>query len=180
MSSKHPVTYALWVAVAVAFTWLIHEFAHWAMGTVFGYEMKMSLNSAGLVSGEYDQEWHGLLVTAAGPILTLIQGCVVFALFRKKPSTPLYPLLFVPFYMRLAAGLMNLISLNDEGRLGQALHLGTYTLPALVSLFLLALVILASRQAGFKAKFQVGTTLTVMFVSSAIILLDQALKIRLL
>ncbi len=180
MSSKNRLLYLLWVATAVASTWLIHELAHWAAGTLLGYQMRMTLNSAGLVQGEYHAAWHSLVVSAAGPIITLVQAGVVFVLLRRASSAELYPFVFVPFYMRLLAGAMNLINLNDEGRVSQALGLGTYTLPVLVSLALLAMVIQASRSAAFRTRFQVGTTLTVMLFSSILILLDQFLKIRLL
>jgi hypothetical protein len=180
MSSKHRFLYLAWVAVAVAFTWLIHEFAHWATGTLLGYPMKMTLNSAGLVEGEYNASWHSLAVTCAGPLITLLQAGVVFVLFRKTPNVVLYPLLFVPFYMRMVAGAINFVNLNDEGRVSHALGFGTYTVPALVTLTLLGLVSLASRNAAFKARFQAGTTISVMFWSTILILLDQFLKIRLL
>ncbi|MEM7353538.1 MAG: hypothetical protein AAF657_22260 [Acidobacteriota bacterium] len=172
--------YFAWVAASVALTWLIHELAHWATGTLLGYRMYMTLNSAGLAAGEYEIAWHGLAVSSAGPVITLLQAGVVFLILRKTPIAALYPFLFVPFYMRLLAGALNLIHLNDEGRVGQALGLGTYTIPAIVSLVLLGLVIQASRRAGLEARFQAGTTLAVMFFSSILILLDQFQKIRLL
>lgn len=180
MQSMNRLSYFLWIAFAVAFTWLIHEFAHWAAGTLLGYPMRMSLNSAGLVEGTYASNWHRLVVTAAGPVVTLLQAGIVFALLRKGSSAALYPFLFVPLYMRLMAGGMNLLSPNDEGKLSQALGLGIYTLPILVSLALLVLVIQASRRAGFKARFQAGTVLSTMLFSSILILLDQFLNIRLL
>ncbi len=180
MNFKDSSLYLFWVALAVAFTWLIHELGHWMAGTLLGYEMKMTLNQAGLVEGGYTPAWHSLVVTAAGPVVTILQACIVFAIFRKTSNVALYPLLFVPFYMRLLAGAINFIHLNDEGKLSLALGVGTYTLPALVSLALLTLVIKASRRAAFRTKFQVGTTLSVMLFSSILILLDQYLKIRLL
>lgn len=180
MSSKQRILYVVWVAAAVAATWLIHEFAHWATGRLLGYPMQMTLNTAGLVEGEYSAAWHRLAVSSAGPVMTLLQAGVVFAFLRKTPDAVFYPFLFVPFYMRLMAGVVNVVNLNDEGRVSQALGLGTYTLPALVSLALLVLVIQASRSAAFKARFQVGTTITVMLFSSLLILADQFLKIRLL
>ena len=143
--------------------------------------MKMTLNTAGVVDGgDYAAEWHGLLVTAAGPLITLLQAGVVFMMLRRSSNAILYPFLFVPFYMRLMAGVMNLMSLNDEGKLSQALGLGTFALPALVTVFLLMQVIVASRAGGFKARLQVGTTLAVMFWSSILILSDQFVGIRLL
>jgi len=185
MTSKQRLVYFIWVAVAVVFTWLIHEFGHWATGTLLGYPMKMTLNTAGLVEGAFSTTWHRLVVSSAGPVITLIQAGVVFVLLRKRSAAALYPFLFVPFYMRLMAGVINVISLNDEGRVSQALGLGTYTLPALVTLALLVLVIQASRSTvlgrpAFKARFQIGTTLAVMLFSSILILADQFLTIRLL
>ena len=180
MNSKQRFQYLLWVAAAVAATWLLHEFAHWATGTLLGYPMDMTLNTAGLEEGEYRANWHQHLVSMAGPLITLLQAGGVFALLRRTPVPTLYPFLFVPFYMRLLAGVVNVVNLNDEGRVSQALGLGTYTLPILVSLVLLILVVQASRSASFKARFQLGTTLAVMLFSSIVVLADQFFSIRLL
>ncbi len=38
-------------AFVVAFTFAVHEGAHWAMGEALGYDMWVRVNSAGLASG---------------------------------------------------------------------------------------------------------------------------------
>ncbi len=180
MSAKQGLATVAWAAVAVTFTWLLHEFAHWATGTFLGYPMQMTLNTAGLVDGEYRATWHRLAVSSAGPLITLLQAGLVFALLRKTPSKVLYLFLFVPFLMRLMAGVINVINLNDEGRVSQALGLGVYTLPALVTFTLLVMVARASRRAGFEARFQAMTTLAVMVFATLLIMADQLLTIRVL
>ncbi|WP_420317912.1 hypothetical protein [Ekhidna sp.] len=71
---KTPINlkYILSVLSAVIFTWLIHEFAHFSTGEVLGYQMKMTLNSAGTLSNGYTKEWHQLLVSFASPFITII------------------------------------------------------------------------------------------------------------
>lgn len=61
----------LFILITIA-TYLLHEGGHWAMGEILGYDMWVNINSAGLARGEYRAEWHAQLVSAAGPIVTLI------------------------------------------------------------------------------------------------------------
>ena len=82
--------------------------------------------------------------------------------------------------MRLLAGLLNFVNLNDEGRVGHFLGIGTYTLSIIASGFLFYMVYKVSIQYKLNWKFQLGTVLTVMMASSILILLDQFVKIRIL
>ncbi|MFT5304035.1 MAG: hypothetical protein ACI87E_000972 [Mariniblastus sp.] len=52
-------------------SFVIHEFAHWACGELLGYDMFVGINKAGLAVGEYSQDWHNKLVSAAGPLMTI-------------------------------------------------------------------------------------------------------------
>lgn len=167
--------YACLVAGAVLFTFLVHELAHWAMGTGLGNEMRMTLNSAYPAAKIYQETWHFSLVTLAGPVITLLQALAAFFLLRSGRHPYLYPFLLTPLIMRLLAGAMNAINPNDEGRLGQALGIGLYTLPALVCSVLAILVYQTSRRHGFTASFNASSAILVVVFSSVLILADQAL-----
>lgn len=180
-SSRYPVNGRYWLAalIAVPATWLLHECSHWLCGTLLGYEMALTLNTAYPTAGKYDADRHYLLISAAGPVVTLLQAIVVFLLMRRGKSYRLYPFLFTCFYMRLLAAGMSIISPNDEARISEAMGLGAFTLPLVVTLFLFLLVYRVSRQYAFTARFNALTTLLVMLLSSAIILADQFFKVRL-
>ncbi len=166
---------------AVFFTWLIHEFAHWSMAEVLGYTANMALNGTSFVAGEDPSTGQRIIISAAGPVITIIQAIVVFLFLNyKRWNQYLYPLLFTAFYMRLLAGGMNVINPNDEGRISQFLGLGTYTIPVLVSAFLLYLVYRVAKRHQLSWKLQATTTLLVMVFSSILILLDQFLSVQLL
>jgi len=167
--------------LAVVLTWLLHEFAHWCTAEALGYTAFMSLNGTSFASSENVTAWHHTLISADGPVITLLQAVVIFLfLIYKRWSLYIYPFLFTALYMRLLAGGMNVINPNDEGRISQFLGLGTYTIPLLVSAFLLYLVYKVTKQHHLSWKFQATTTLLVMLFSSILILLDQFLGIRLL
>lgn len=167
--------YAGVVLVAVLFSWLSHELAHWLTDTALGYEAVMTFNTVYIKSGGYRAEWHMVLVSGTGPLLTIIQAIVVYLWLRKKGwNANLYPFLLIPLYTRLLAGVMNFINLNDEGRISHFLGIGDYTLSILVSAFLGLLVYKVSKQYKPGWKYQVWTVILIMIFSSILILGDQA------
>lgn len=179
---KVSALYLVSIVFAVIFTWLLHEFAHWTVSEWLGYDTILSLNGTYPAAGEYDKApWHYLAVSAAGPLITLLQAVAVFGHLRFNEWVKyLYPLLFTPFYMRLLAAIMNFINLNDEGRISVHFGLGTFTLPILVSAILLLTVFVTSRYHRLRPRLQVTTILTIMVVSSILILADQFFTIRIL
>lgn len=175
------ISYILAVTVAVIFTWTIHEFAHWLISESLGYETVMTMNRTSPASGENVNDWHKTFISASGPAVTVLQGLIAFILLKNRIwNKYLYPLLFTAFYMRFLAGLMNFINLNDEGRIGAFLEIGTFTLPIIVSGVLFFMVYKITRRFNLDWKFQLRTTLAVMIVSSILILSDQFLGIRII
>lgn len=171
--------YILIGIVAVIATWIIHELAHWLTSQSLGYDTVMSLNGTFPKKGQIPTSIHQTLISASGPIVTVLQGFVVFLLLKNRPwNKLLYPFLFTAFYMRFVAGVMNLISLNDEGRISNFLGIGTFALPLLVSGVLFFMVFKISRQHQLGWKFQLATTLLVMVSSSILILGDQYFGVR--
>ncbi|VAW31659.1 hypothetical protein MNBD_CHLOROFLEXI01-4491 [hydrothermal vent metagenome] len=126
-------------------------------------------------------DWHKIIISAAGPIVTILQALIVFLFLKSRDWNKfLYPFLFTAFYMRLLAGLMNFINPNDEGRIGIFLEIGIFTLPIIVSGLLFIMVYRISKKYNLNWKFQLATTVIVMVASSILILSDQFFGIRIL
>jgi len=178
---KITIKYILAGIIAVIFTWIIHEFAHWLTSELYGYETIMRLNGTSPVNGENPTDLHKIVISASGPIVTVMQGLIVFLVLKsRKWNKYLYLFLFTAFYMRFLAGLMNFINLNDEGRISVFLEIGTFTLPIIVSGFLFFMVYKISRKYKLNWKFQLWTTIIVMVASSFLILSDQFFGIRII
>ena len=112
---------------AMLMTYVLHESAHWAMGEILGYDMWLKINSVGLAQGEYSTEWHQHLVSAAGPLATVIQGIIAFLIIRKRQAFTAFAFLFSAFIMRLTAMLVSINNPNDEARVSEWLGLGPWT-----------------------------------------------------
>ena len=177
---KINLKYGLAVAVIVLGTWLLHEFFHWLTSESLGYDAFMGLNKVWSRGGQEVNATHSLLISAAGPLITLLQATGAFFMLKLRWNKYWYVVLFTAFYMRFLAGGMNVINLNDEGWISSQLGIGTYTLPMLVAGLLFWMVYNTSKQHQLRWQFQAGLTLLVMFVSSILILGDQFFRIVLL
>ncbi|MFY0630785.1 MAG: hypothetical protein JXR05_10420 [Flavobacteriaceae bacterium] len=172
------IKYFFSAIAAVLVTWFIHEFAHWATSEALGYETIMRLNSATPVKGQNVSKAHHIITSAAGPLITILQAIILFFFLKKSWNKFLYLFLFIPFYMRLLAGLFNVFNPNDEGRISEYYGLGLYTLPIVVSLSLFILVFKISKQYQLPKKFHLITYLIATFLITILILSDQYFKIR--
>ena len=173
--------YAITGIAAVIFTWVIHEFTHWLTSELLGYETIMYLNGTSVTEGENPTQLHQAIISISGPIVTMLQALGVFIfLIKKNWNKHLYPFLFTAFYMRVLAGLMNFINVNDEGRVSQYLGIGTFTLSIVISALLFIMVYKTSKKYSLNWKFQLGTYLIIMVASSILILTDQFFAIRIL
>lgn len=153
---------------------------HWLTGEALGNNMVMTINSGYPESRQYVSSWHATVVSAAGPVATVVQAIVVYSLLKTRYNPVLFPFLVTCLYMRTIAGFLNFIKLNDEGRVGVELGVGKFTLSILVVAFLFYLTYKAVRNHGISRKKVIITTLVVMFVSSVLVLVDQAVKIPIL
>lgn len=138
-----PGSFQLWLVFATFATFLIHESAHWLMGTALGYPMRFHLN--GVAATIAMSPGHKALVDAAGPLITVVQGIVAFVLVVRSRRIVAYAFLYIAAFMRLLATAISLTHLNDEARLSQYLDLGAWTLPLLVTTGLVFLAWHASR-----------------------------------
>jgi FtsH-binding integral membrane protein len=164
-------------ALAVLITWLTHEFAHWTAGEILGNTMVMTLNTSYPINSTYGQAWHQHVISAAGPLVTILEAIIVFFLIRKTGNQLLFPFLLTCLYMRTLAGGMNLINLNDEGRVSQALGLGAFTMPFIVFGILFYITFATIRDQRYHTKLVVITVLLIMVFSSVIILADQMARV---
>ena len=140
------IGFYLLVFAAGFVTFALHEGGHWLAVQLLGYDGYFSLNRAGArdtVDGA-----HMVLITAAGPAVTILQGLLALALVQARRSAAAWVFLFWAAFMRLMATVISLWNPNDEARLSEHFGLGPWTLPAVVTLFLLGLLAIGSRWIG--------------------------------
>lgn len=174
------VRYALIVLVAVVVSFVVHEFSHWLTGELLGNDMVMTLNTCYPKAQKYLEESHYTVVSATGPIVTLLQAILVFILIKRSGNRNLYPWLFTPFYIELLSGIMNFINPNDLGRISVSLGLPLFTLSVIFVAVHVVLVRLTSKQQQYGWKFNMATLGWVMLFSSIWILTNNALKVVLI
>ncbi len=173
--------FILILIIVVFITWIIHEFAHWLTSEYLGYESIMRLNGVSMVLGQNQSELDGNIISAAGPIITIIQGLIAYIFLKYwKWNKYSYTFLFAAFFMRFFAGLMNFIMLNDEGRISVYLKLGVFTLPLIVSGILFYMVYKTSIKYKLKWRFQFSISLAMVITVTALIFFDQYFKVRIL
>lgn len=167
----------LFTGVAVAFTFVAHEGAHWAMGEWLGYEMFLRANSAGPTGGVYRSVLDAQLITVAGPAFTLLQGFIAFAMIRAFAAGFAFPFLLSALLMRILAAGVSLGKPNDEMRLSTWLGLGEWTVFALVIGVLLVLTVLAARHLRLSAGAVVSGVVLWAVFATAIILGERYLPV---
>ena len=175
-TSSHTLSkigYVLSAALAVLFTFFIHEGAHWLAGELLGNRMGMTLNAAYPLSGQYLKVWHESYISAAGPLVTLIQAVLVYLIMQRQSTNMLYPFLLTPAIMRVLALAMNFINPQDEGRISRSLGIGLFTLPLVISAFLLYLATAESRRRQYGWRFNTASVVLIITFSSILILMSQ-------
>lgn len=134
--------YAVLFLVGIG-TFFIHELAHWVAGLALGYDMVATPNHVWSTNPMSARDQG--LVSAAGPLVTIVQAIFGFWLVKRRRSPLGFALLYMAFFMRVLAAGMSLFNANDEARVSQLLGVGTWTLPLIVVVGLLVLVVAASR-----------------------------------
>lgn len=180
-NQKISIPYILLVFGAVLFTWIFHEFGHWIVYKAMGYDAYLSLNKVGIRGEDLPNTAQRIWGAAGGPMITLLQAIIVMIILYKKGwNKYVYPFLFITFYMRFLAGIMNFITPNDEGVIGQYFGLGLFTISIVLSLILFWMVFKVSKKYQLTLRFHLFTALLVMLFSSLVILSDQFIRIELL
>ncbi len=177
-ASAQPVAGTLFyttLVFATLITTLVHEAAHWGMGTAFGHEMAMSFNQAYVVGGVSVPLRHALWIDAAGPAVTVAGALIAFALIRLRRTGLAYPFLFAACFMRFAAAIVSLFHPNDEARISLALLGSQWWLPGFVVIGLLALTWSAARQLRIGWKTNVVCYLICSLMTAVIVFGDRLL-----
>ena len=133
----------LFIPVAYG-SFLFHEFGHWIVGGILGYDMRYSLNAVWPKAGNYTYEIHGLFVNIGGVVFTILLSIVGLLIIEKYQLIYMYPLVFYQMLMRLGTNVFASVSMQDEGKISTSLNLGTYTVSILVILLLFLIVLKAS------------------------------------
>lgn len=180
MIGKITLSYVLFLFIAVFLSCFFHEFTHWITGEILGNDMTMTLNNVYLLSGEYKKEWNRNIITISAPIFTVLQAVFFYFIIQKNKNIMLYPFLFFPFVYRFFAGLANMAGPNDEGRFGQSLGIGLYTISILFCCFLFFLIYKIATKNKLSLKFNALTFLLCAISLALIVFVNDYFKIRIL
>lgn len=161
--------YGLFAVIGVA-TYLIHEAAHWLVGAALGYEVSYGINS--VIPGSAMTAPDHILMSAAGPAVTILIALVAFAWVMRRQSLNAYAILYFALFMRMVAAGVSVFTLNDEARISDMLGWGPWALPAVVILILLIPTIIASRHLRLSWKANVLAYVVSSFVTAAVVGLD--------
>lgn len=168
-----PSFYGVFALIAVA-TYLIHEAAHWLTGAALGYPVSYGVNS--VIPGAPMTEADHILMSAAGPAVTVLIALVAFALVLSRRSLTAYGVLYFAFFMRAVAMGVSLFNPNDEARISELMGWGMWTLPALVVIPLLLLTVVASRTLRLSWKVNALLYVVSSIVAAGVVGLDMVLR----
>lgn len=180
MTGKITIKYVFFVLIAVFLSCFFHEFTHWFTGEVLGNDMVMTLNNVYPISDTYKNEWNKNIITISAPIFTVLQAVLFYFIIKKNKKIILYPFLFFPFVYRFFAGLANMAGPNDEGRFGQSLGIGLYTISILFCAFLLFLIYKATLQLKLSLKFNVINFLWCALFLFLIVFINDYFKVKII
>ncbi len=180
MTHKINLKFIFIVFIAVFAGTIFHELAHWSIGEILGNKMTATLNATNPVSGELLYEWNRNYITSAGPVFTILQAILFYFLIIKYKKIELYPFIFFPFVMRLAAGLANFLNANDEGRLGLSFGIGLFTISVFVCSFLFYLVYKTSKRLEIRIKFNLISFFLCCLFFLLLTFIDAKFKIKII
>lgn len=163
-------TFYGWFAVVAVATYLIHEAAHWLVGAALGYQVSYGINS--VIPGSPMTVTDHILMSAAGPAVTVLIALVAFAWVMRRQSLIVYAALYFALFMRAVAAGVSFFNLNDEARISDMLGLGPWLLPGLVILVLLIPTIVASRHLRLSWTVNVLAYMVSSLVAAAVVGLD--------
>ncbi|MGY1424502.1 hypothetical protein [Lysobacter sp. A289] len=113
-----------------------------------------------------------ILISAAGPIVTIVQGVIGFILVYNRRLLFGFALLYIAFFMRFLAAIVSIFNANDEARVSSDLGLGLWTIPTLVVATLFMLTYLASRRLKLSFRDQFLCYVVASLVVSLVVGID--------
>lgn len=137
--------------IAALLTFVLHEAAHALAGMAMGHDMQIGLNSVSARGGAAMAARDAFLVTAAGPLATVLQAVIAWLVIARgkigrSGAGVAYAFLFAAWFMRFAAAFVSLFHPNDEARLGLMLGWNMWLLPGAMVITLLALTWAGARR----------------------------------
>lgn len=114
------------------FTYLFHEFGHWALGELLGNDMTLSLNNSSPPNGNFIDDSDALWSAIGGPVFTLLQGLIFLLLTWLTKSIYSYSITFFAVFSRFFSIVFGGINLQDEARIAAMLDLNKYLVAAIV------------------------------------------------
>lgn len=142
---------AVFIFIITLLSFVIHEAAHLAAATALGYEATATINHV-YPHGDV-KRGDGLLIAAAGPIITVLIASVGAMLAISGRSLLALNFVVVSALHRLLAMIVSLGNPNDEARISLELGLGQWTLPAITVGFLAVLAVLSVRAVRPRASY---------------------------
>lgn len=125
-----------------------HEFGHWLVGKLLGYDMGIKLNWVWPRQGHYNTDLHSAYVGMGGPAFSIIFALIFLLVIEKVKTIYAYPLVFYPLFARFFSLFIGQFSAQDEAGIAASLGLGTYT----VAVIVLSLLLLIVLRAAYKLK----------------------------
>lgn len=179
MTKNNIILYTIVLTIASFLTFFFHEMSHWIAYELLGYDAGFSLNSANLKNPKIElSKTQRIITSGSGPLFTIIQAILVYFLIKKRRNLFFYPFLFLPFLMRLGAGVANVFQPNDEGRISLYLGLNLYAISFIVVGFLFFLVYKTSKREHYKIKTNIFTFIMSLLFILLISYIDYKFKIK--
>jgi hypothetical protein len=121
--------------VVVVILNLVHEAGHGLAGKAMGYDVIVRTNHAAVASGRFVSATDSLIMSAAGPLVTVVIALAAW-FYARRGSVLAAGVVLAALASRLLAAVVSLNYHNDEARISTALGLGKWTLFAIVILLL--------------------------------------------
>lgn len=132
MASSRPLRSAFLPTTIIAFAVvvvlnLVHEAGHGLAGKAMGYDVVVRTNHAAVASGAFKVASDSLIMSAAGPLVTIAIALVAW-LYARRGSGLAAGVVLAALVSRVIAAVASLNYPNDEARISIALGLGKWTL----------------------------------------------------
>ncbi|QIG79168.1 zinc metalloprotease [Stakelama tenebrarum] len=131
-------------------TFVVHEAAHALAGLAMGFPVEIGLNHVRPVGAVPPDATQAMLISAAGPAVTVAIALIALATMRNSVTG--FLIILAAFLCRAMASVVSLWNANDEMRISESLGIGAWTLPIAVTLLLGVLVWLAAKGKPFAAR----------------------------
>lgn len=165
-----PASFYAWFTLVAVATYLLHEAAHWVVGAALGYPVSYGINS--VIPGAPMTSVDHMLMSAAGPAVTVVTALIAFYLVMRRQSLVGYAVLYFALFMRLVAAGVSVFNLNDEARISSMLGWSPWFLPGVVVLVLLIPTVVASRHLRLSWKVNALAYGVSSLVAAAVVGLD--------